>query len=186
MQKPRLIIIGGSLATGKSTVSEKVSVQLCVPIVSMDRIKEAFFGVGGFRDREWSKHIGRVAWSAFKEMVELYLSRGESVIAEATFTWADDKDWIEELQSRYGMDVFQVWLTSDPRVARQRFVDRMNSGNVCRHCDEIDEVLDEFDQRYFNRTFIPLPLSASTLIVDTTDRFPDDEEILAFLRDGVA
>ena len=36
----------------------------------------------------------------------------------------------------------------------------------------------EFDERFFNKTFLPLPLNARTLVVDTTDVGAIDHEAI--------
>lgn len=168
-ERPKLIVIGGSLATGKTTVARALSERTGIRRVSLDGVKEALFDACGTRDRAWSKSIGRIAFSAFKEAVAMHLEHGESVIADATFTWADDADWLHEIADRFGAELIQIWMTADPRVARQRFLDRAATDRHCGHCDDLEHVLVEFDERYFNRTFIPLPLKARTLVVDTTD-----------------
>lgn len=170
MGRPRFIIVGGSLATGKSTISTRIADHLSLQRVSLDEIKEALFDVGGYRDREWSKQIGRLAFPVFKDLIELHLSQGDSVVADATFLWSSDAEWIHAFTDRYDLDLRQVWLTADPHVARQRFLFRAQSTpRHPGHNDSLDQVLDEFDQRFFNKTFIPLPLDGKTKIVDTTD-----------------
>ncbi len=164
----KLIVVGGSLATGKSTVSARLSDATGIVRISLDEIKEALFDAGGYRDRQWSKDMGRGAFPAFTHIVDMHLSRGESVIADATFLWLSDADWLHEFAERHGADLYQIWLTADPRVARERFVARSPSRHP-GHNDALDDVLAEFDERFFHKTFLPLPLKARTVIVDTTD-----------------
>lgn len=175
----RLILVGGSLATGKSTVSSALSEHTGIARVSLDEIKEALFDVGGYRDRAWSKEIGRAAFLAFRHLIEMYLARGEDVIADATFLWLDDADWLHELADRFGAELVLVWLTADPTVARKRFVARANTTRHPGHNDSLDEVLAEFDDRFFNKTFLPIPLRARTLVVDTTSFDQLDHESIA-------
>lgn len=179
---PKLIIIGGSLATGKSTLAQKIVEATGARYISMDRIKENLFDVLGYFDRAWSKEVGRVAWPVFQNFIDLYLGRGEDVVAEATFLWPDDKDWLVEICERRGARLMQIWLTADPDVLRERFIARIGSGRHCGHCDELPEVLEEFEQRFFNRTFIPHPIDVPTLVVDTTDfARVDHEEVVRFV-----
>ncbi len=179
---PKLIIVGGSLATGKSTIAKFLEAETGIKRVSMDDLKESLFDVGGYRDRAWSKQIGQIAWPVFKQLIELHLDRGDDVIAEATFLWPDDKDWIHALADRYNADVFQVWMTADPLVARERFIHRSRNERHPGHCDSLEDVLGEFDGRIFNRTFIPHPIKRKTIVVDTTDfQVVDQASILRFL-----
>ncbi len=178
MKRPKLIVIGGSLATGKSTLAKTIEEQTGVKRVSMDELKERLFDVGGYRDREWSKRIGALAWPAFKEMVELHLEHGDDVIAEATFLWPNDIDWIHKASDKHKADIHQIWMTADPRVARERFINRANNERHPGHCDSLEDVIEEFDQRMFNRTFIPHPVNGKTIVVDTTDFDKMDHEFI--------
>lgn len=182
MDRPKLIIVGGSLATGKSTVSSRLSEQLGIQRVSLDEIKEALFDLGGFRDREWSKEIGRLSFPVFRELIGLHLARGESVIADATFLWLDDASWLHEFADTYGAELIQIWLTADPLVLRERFIERANTTRHPGHNDALESVMEEFDERFFNKTFIPLPLNGKTKIVDTTDfSTVDHDDILGWI-----
>jgi predicted kinase len=168
--KPKLIVIGGSLATGKTTVASALAAHLGVRRVGMDHIKEALFDLGGFRDRAWSKEIGRIAFEVFKHLIDLHLRAGESVIAESTFIWPSDADWLKDFAKKYHVELVQIWMTADPKVARERFLARARSGERHPgHCDTVETVLEEFDERYFSKTFKPLPLPGRTLVVDTTN-----------------
>lgn len=177
----KLIVIGGSLATGKSTLARELEARTGIKLVSMDELKARLFDVGGYRDRTWSKRIGRMAWPIFQEMVEMHLEMGESVIAEATFCWPDDQAWLLGLQERYGCELVQIWMTCDPRVARERFIARAHDHHP-GHGDALESVLEEFDQRFFYHSFIPHPHISKTKIVDTTDiDSVDSDEILEWI-----
>ncbi len=182
MPAPKLILVGGSPATGKTTVSRKLGEATGIARVSLDEIKEALFDRVGYRNRAWSKQVGQIAFPAFQRLVEIHLERGDSVIADATFLWLDDARWIRELAARTGVELVLVWLTADPRVLRERFLTRANTSRHPGHCDSLDEVLAEFDERFFTKTFLPLPLGCPTCVVDTTDLGAvQHEEILSFV-----
>jgi len=181
---PKLIIIGGSLATGKTSLARFLEEQTGIKRLSMDDLKETFFDLGGYRDRDWSKRIGGLAWPTFKELVDMHLERGDDVIAEATFLWPDDHEWVQDLGDRHGAELHQVWMTADPRVSRERFIARANSEERHPgHCDDLVHVIDEFDQRFFNKTFIPMPVKGKTMVVDTTDfDLVDRDEVLQWIQ----
>jgi len=181
--KIKLIIVGGSLATGKSTVSKFISDKTGIARVSLDEIKEVLFNVGGYRDRAWSKEIGRAAFTVFCQLIEMYLQRGESVIADATFLWESDRIWLEEFVSKYKAELIQIWLTADAKISRARFIDRANTTRHPGHCDSLECVMDEFDERFFSKTHAPLAVDARTLLIDTTDfSRVDFQSILDFLN----
>ncbi|MBI5369849.1 ATP-binding protein [Candidatus Uhrbacteria bacterium] len=178
----KLIIVGGSLATGKTTIAAALSNKTQITCVSMDVLKEHLFDVGGNRDRAWSKRIGHIAWQAFRQLIELHLEHHNDVIAEATFLWPGDADWIHEAAQTFGAELYQIWLTADPVVARERFIRRAQTERHPGHNDQVDHVMEEFDQKYFQHRFDPLPLKGETLVVDTTDfDAVDQEEICRFV-----
>ncbi len=183
MRKPKLVIIGGSLATGKSTLAKKIEEEFGIKRVSMDDIKERLFDCGGVHDRQWSKQIGRLAWDAFQEIIDMHLERGNDILAEATFLWDSDAQWIQGLVEKHHADLFQFWLTADPAVARKRFITRSKTERHPGHCDALEHVIEEFDERFFTKTFDPLPLKSKLKIVDTTDfSVIDHDSILAHLK----
>ena len=165
----KLILVGGSLATGKSTISSMLSSRTGIQRVSLDEIKEALFDLGGYKDRAWSKEIGRLAFPVFRDLIELHLQAGESVIADATFLWLSDLEWIHQFVEAYQVSVKQVWLTANPLVLRDRFIERARTTRHPGHNDALEDVLGEFDVRFFSKTFLPLPVNGETKIVDTTD-----------------
>lgn len=182
-QPAKFIIIGGSLATGKSTVAGFLEEQTGIKRISYDDLKERLFDVGGFLDRAWSKRMGSIAWPVFKQLVELHLEHGNDVIAEATFLWPDDGDWIEQTAIRYNADIYQIWMTADPVVARERFINRSCHERHPGHCDHLEHVMDEFDERFFKQRFDTPPIKGKTLVVDTTDFSKVDlDAILSFVK----
>jgi predicted kinase len=168
-KRAKLILVGGSLATGKSTLSSFLSKQLGFQRVSLDEIKETLFDIAGYSDRAWSKEVGRLTFPVFRDLIGMHLSRGASIIAEATFLWPSDVEWLEQFSSEHDVELIQIWMTADPRVLRERFVARAQ-GNERHpgHNDDLELVIEEFDERFFNKSFIPLPLSGKTKIIDTT------------------
>lgn len=184
MPHPKLVIVGGSLATGKSTLVRYLEAELGWPVVSMDRIKESLFTICGVKDRAWSREVGHLAFPVFKRFIELHLERGSSVIAESTFLWPSDAEWLHQFADRFSAELVQVWMTCDPRVSRERFITRAQSGERHPgHCDALESVIEEFGDRFFNKTFIPHPIDGHTLVVDTTELSSvDHETIYAFVQ----
>lgn len=179
----KVILVGGSIATGKSTLSKRISEELGIPRVAMDDLKEVLFDYIGYRDRQWSSQIGTAMFPVFETLVEMFAQRGESVVAEAVFSWwPEDADWINSLAQKYGVEVVMIWLVSDPRVARERFIQRGERGYHPGHCHSTESILEEFDQKFFNKTLLPLPTNAKTKMVDTTDfDAVDYEDILRWI-----
>lgn len=114
----------------------------------------------------------------FQKFVHLHLDRGDSVIAEAIFLYPEDKDWLQDLAKAHGAELIQIWMTANPLVARERFIQRAGTTRHPGHNDSLETVLGEFDERFFNRSFIPHPINGKTFEVDTTESFPDISKII--------
>lgn len=169
--KTKLIIIGGAPATGKSTTVARLKEACDFEVVSWDKMKESLWDTCGYADKDFSRGLSECVFPVFQKMVEMHLDQGHDVIVDSTFVWPEDEKWINEYAKKYKAEIIQLWHTSDPRVARQRFIDRAKSGERHPgHNDTVEAVLEEFEKRYWNRSFtIPLPLSGKTMIVESTD-----------------
>ncbi|MBI2473755.1 ATP-binding protein [Candidatus Uhrbacteria bacterium] len=165
----KLVIIGGAPATGKTTLAQLIVEKTGFRNISKDQLKEYLFDVVEYRDREWSREIGALAFPLFMGIVEMYLKRGESIIIDNPFIHAADLEWFHRFHKEYGVEFVQIHLVADPSVLRQRFIDRAQSYRHPGHNDSLESVLQEFDKRWFNKTFIPLPIPGKIKIVDTTD-----------------
>lgn len=182
MAQAKLVIVGGSLATGKTTLAKKISDHTGFTWISKDAMKEALFDVIGYRNRQWSREVGALAFPLFVGVVEMFVSRGESIVTDAPLICESDIGWLNSLVEKHGVQIKQVHLTANPDVLRQRFIDRANTDRHPGHNDALETVLEEFDKKYFSKTFIPLPIKGETKIVDTTDfEQVNDEDIYSFI-----
>lgn len=178
----KLIIIGGAPATGKTTLAQLIIEKTGFRNISKDQLKESLFDVTGYRDRQWSREIGTLAFPLFMGIVEMYLKRGESIIVDNPFIHAEDLDWFYRFQKEYEVEFIQIHLVADPLVLRQRFIERAQFHRHPGHNDSLESVLEEFEKRWFNKTFIPLPLVGKIKIVDTTDfKTVNHDEILDWI-----
>ncbi len=182
MSVPKLIIIGGAPATGKSVLADRVVEATGFRRVSKDLLKEHLFDVIEYRDREWSRELGALAFPLFMGVVEMYLKRGESVIVDNPFIHWADLEWFERFEKAHGVQFIQVHLIADQDVLRDRFIERANTHRHPGHNDALEDVLQEFETKWFNKSFLPLPLSGKTKIVDTTNfDAVDHDEIMKFI-----
>lgn len=181
--KPIFIVIGGPPATGKTKLAERIQAHTGFRHISKDQLKEHLFDVLEYRDREWSRELGSLTFPLFVGIVEMYLSRGESVVVDNPFVYKDDWIWFESLVERFDANILQIHLTANPVVLRERFIQRAGSTRHPGHNDALDQVMSEFEKKWFNKTFIPVPCPGKTKIVDTTDfSCVDHDEILDWIN----
>ena len=57
-----LIIVTGPSATGKTSLAERLSEDLSIPLIAKDTIKEQLFNSLGWSDRAWSRKIGGASY----------------------------------------------------------------------------------------------------------------------------
>ena len=57
-----LIIVTGPSATGKTSLAERLSEDLSIPLIAKDTIKEQLFNSLGWSDRAWSRKLGGASY----------------------------------------------------------------------------------------------------------------------------
>jgi aminoglycoside phosphotransferase family enzyme/predicted kinase len=132
----RLIAIGGLSGSGKTTIAEALAAHVGAPpgarIVESDRIRKAMHGVApetrlpekAYRPEVSAKVYHEMAWRA-----SLILSEGGSVVAEAVFDNAVNRELIEKAAREASASFVGVWLRTDPSILWQRVSARRESAS---------------------------------------------------------
>lgn len=181
---PRLILVAGMPATGKSTLAEMIAVALDWPLFTKDRFKELLFEAGGYDpatfDRARSRMIGAQSVELLKSVATTLLGVGMNVILESNF--------LPELAA-HGLSpilgnaqVRQVYCTVAPELFLARYEARIAANQ--RHPVHVDRMaLPELAERVGTDLHGPIPVDVPLLTVDTTEGYdPSVEEIVAFCR----
>lgn len=181
---PRLILISGMPATGKTTLAQLVANALAWPLFTKDQFKELLFDTGAYDaasvERAHSRIIGTQAVALLGSVADTLLGAGVSVILESNF--------LPQLAARdvsritRDVEVRQIYCTVAPSLFLARYEARAASGS--RHPVHLDtEALPELVARVGTELHGPIPLDAPLLTVDTTDGYaPSLAEIIAFCR----
>jgi predicted kinase len=158
--RPKLIIIQGAPASGKTTISRDLVQRLDgVLLVSKDSIKEFLFDNQPSGDRDWSRMLGKASIAAMYEITKVFLANGRHVMLESAF----DAEYAREDIKRLNADVFEVYCRCDEDKIIERFKARATSE---RHPGHLDDMAD-YDGEAIRR-FQPIGLG-TTRIIDTTD-----------------
>ena len=172
--KPALIVVTGEPGSGKTTLGLPLSKALRCPRISRDEIKEGLINTPGNPGAP-ADDIARHAYETFFNTVDLLLSRGVTLIAEAAFqhkVWAPKLDPLREI-ARVRIIVCFV----DPELARSR--------RVRRSADDPDRLRFHPDPMASVHEYDPPHFDVPTLIVDcSSDYVPSFEEIIAFARNA--
>jgi predicted kinase len=119
-----LMIILGSPASGKTTLSRRLAAELSVPILSKDDIKEALFDVLGFGDRERSRRLSDACFAVQLRMAETQLDLGLCCLVEANWR-PEHAGGVLQVLARSGARTAQVWCRASPGETLRRFAARV-------------------------------------------------------------
>jgi uncharacterized protein len=129
-----VIAIGGLSGSGKSTIAEALAAHVGAPpgarIIESDRIRKQMYGAApetrlpenAYRPEVSAKVYREMAWRA-----SLILSKGGSVVADAVFDNAVNRELIEKAAREASASFVGVWLCTDPSVLLQRVSARRES-----------------------------------------------------------
>jgi predicted kinase len=180
--KPWLIIVGGSPASGKSTLAEWLAEELRLPLLSRDMFKEALMNTLGSPDAEAAHRLGAASYAVLAVLQRQLLAAGVGMVLESNFVRG-----ISEADLRPAIAASRaVAIYCEPTVAesKRRFVERATNGDRHPgHHDDEPEKVDELEQAVSSGDYDPLDLDIPHLTVDTTNpEAVDRAAIAAFVR----
>jgi len=173
---------------GKTTLSRQLSKELKIPLIAKDDMKVILFDALGWKDRDWSMKVGSACYKIMDYVACQQLSAGSSTIMESTFNPKLDNPKIQRWQEEYDFQLIQVYCHTDPKIARQRVDDRLDTevANHPSHGEGFD-ALKNLDDRLRDNLDRPLDLESQIIKVDTADFLTVDpkkiaEEIQSYLK----
>jgi len=127
----KIVVVSGAWCTGKTHMAKKLSEQLGWSFFSLDHYKEKRFDRG-----EEGRLIEESYDDLFSSLAKA-LDNNESCIVESDFT--DDKQVrrLTNLAAQAKAELTQVFLSAEPKVLVERFIQRLESGE--RHPGHGDE-----------------------------------------------
>lgn len=186
-KRPKIIIVTGKPATGKSTLANWLSKELKLPLVSKDLIREILFERLGWKDRPWAQLLGRASVDMMFYFAETELETGNSIILDNSFNPDMSNSRFQELKARHKADSIQVVCNSDRETLFGRFKTRAKNDN--RHPGHGDgDVLDKLYENLANEDPLILDIGGKIIEVDTT-RFEEVdyqailEQVILFLEE---
>lgn len=121
MQK--LLIIAGMPATGKTTISKKISAALGLPVLEKDEIKEELIDTLGYKDRVEKRRLDVAATAVLMRSAESILQSGSSLIIVNNFR-KDMEEPVRKMIERCGCKAAMLFLDGDHEVFYHRYVER--------------------------------------------------------------
>lgn len=139
----RLIVITGDLASGKTTLADKLSTRLGIPVFEKDLIKESLCDVFGFASREENLKLSKASMDQMLNTFKQLAIVGNDVILEANWRHNQLVD-IKKVADEYGYTSCLLLVTGDDKLLFERFVLR----SPTRHKAHMSMHLDESFDRY--------------------------------------
>jgi predicted kinase len=155
---PLLVVVTGAPGSGKTTIAQALAMELRLPLLAKDDIKEALFDTLGTGDREWSRQLGRGTYEVLFAVVRRLLESGASCIVESNFSHA------EPFLSLPPARVVQIFCTAPIDVVLDRYSRR------ARHPGHLNgEIVAELRERLAADEWKPLDLDGALIELDTRE-----------------
>jgi predicted kinase len=127
----RLILVGGTPATGKTTLAGRLADQLGAVVLSSDRIRKELAGVDPDRSAatdyrhgvyapEWTRRTYREALHRARGLLEM----GETVVLDASWTDASLRRQARDVATETSSAVVELRCTALPDVVAERLARR--------------------------------------------------------------
>jgi aminoglycoside phosphotransferase family enzyme/predicted kinase len=149
---PALVVVGGIIASGKSTIAERIGLEMSAPVVDADRTRKAILGVAA------GHPIHEPAWQgaydpAFTEKVysevlrraEVVLASRRPVVVDASFRSRAMRQAVRDLASRHNVPFRFVECRAEASTCRSRLTARGGERGVS---DGRLEIFDAFCARF--------------------------------------
>jgi predicted kinase len=176
---PLLVLVSGAPAGGKTTLARRLSVDLRLPLIVRDELKEVLADAMGHpADTPAANRLGAAAYGVLVSIARGMLMSGHGVILESNFRRGVSEVDLRPLLAH--SDACLIHCTAAREVLRARYAARAARGE--RHPAHLDGArLEALDHDLEAGRFDPLELSVPTLVVDTNDGLrPTYEEIRDF------
>ena len=134
---PRLIVLFGLIATGKTTLAEALGARLDAPVISSDPLRKNLVGLApssrqfeDFGQGIYGEETSDVMYRKMVQDAEKFLTQGQTVILDASFRDAGHRSWVMESARRLGAEATFVLCQCDEDRIRRRLSERHTDPHV--------------------------------------------------------
>jgi uncharacterized protein len=153
LMQPLLILTGGIIASGKSTVAEGIAEALDLDLYRSDALRKEFAGVeatssqrAAYGQGMYSAAARQRVYDAMADLARHALSQGRSVCLDASFAKRAERERLAALAQNAGALVYMIECLAPDTVIRERLRTREQSAATIS--DAREDILDSFRQDY--------------------------------------
>lgn len=155
IERPKLYVVLGMIASGKSAVARELSGLINAPVIEADRVRKHSLGIAPdtpWHDQPFAGHYTEeqtdAVYAELMRRAEVVLRSGRSVILDASFRARRQRTAARELAGRAGVKIQFIACSAPEELCKKRLQERAAHSNAS---DGRLEILDAFA-----RSFEPL------------------------------
>lgn len=150
---PRVVAVGGMIASGKSRTAATIGELISAPVLSSDRTRKLLLGrepSESLQSEAWSgaysPRITRMVYDELWKLAETIVRSGRPVIIDASFRTAAMRDAARKLAERAGVPFLLVECVAPRELTLERLAAREK--REAHESDARADLLEEFEQRF--------------------------------------
>lgn len=165
---PTLILVMGLPATGKTTLSNKISEAFDLPLICRDEIKVQIMNNVGWGDREWSKKVGQASYSLLDYMTGQMTRSKSSFILESDFAPEFANEKFNRIHQE-GYSIIQIICSASDDIILERWKRRAAEDTSHPSRTEGEQGLNDLHDLIAKGQRQPLDVPSEIIHVDTSD-----------------